>query len=757
MTAVPIIPVRRLLLACLLLAATPAWAIKVGRLTLADEAGRKVLKVETVGSAEPALQALDKKLVISIPGGARDMKTLKVGKDPVSQIRFGKDGEDLRVVLDLSREVKAELGAVGAKGFTVDLGPAAPGAAPAKAEAKAGPPTAAVDAAIESLNPATAGYTYRLVDLALAGDEQHSELVISADGPASYKTAVRDNGRLLVITFHNSSLAWAGDAGRLQDEAVQSVSVKPSTVGGEAQVKVEVKLSEKLDYAFQRDQNQLVVRLNRPITEEKTPKTGDLETLVSIDVQNADLVGVLKTLCEQAGFEYQFTKDILSKTPPDSQVTAKVENRPFREVVDTLLSAVDCKFLRQGNTLYMGSETQIFARRNRLPTITRTYSPKYLTFKQLLGIIEVQYFFDDKAKERIKGIVQDPRDSQRIMLIGTQDEVSDWLAILGRFDVPESGEAAASADGSEGGSSIKTQIFRLQYLDQISHNELITKSINQLYPEGEEKPQIFVDPATRTLVVTTSMKYLRKIEKLMARLDVRPEQVNIEGKIVEVNQGESQQLGIDWSAQQQQASPNAALNFDTGTAVKFTSQLKYSTVQNGFNIAARIQAMVDQSKADLVSSPNVTTNDNQVAVISTTDVQVYTARTTTIGATGVTVADTFPTSEIPLALEVTPKISRLERRVNMRIAFTLTTPSGVAPAAGAPQPTSKQVAITNVNVNIGDTAVIGGLVRQNNTEVERKVPVLGDIPLLGLLFKFNSTSKEKKEVVIFITPTIVED
>ena len=755
MTAVPLQPIRRLLLVCLLLAATPAWALKVGRLTLANEGGHKMLKVETSSLAAPRLQALDKKLVLVIPGGERSMKSIRVGKDPVSLIRFGKEGKDLRVVLDLTRALKAELGVPDAKGFSVDLGPVAGAKAAAPAKAEAVRAESAADASLENLNPAVAGYTYRLVDLALGGDDQHSELVISADGPASYKTAVRENGKLLVITFHNSSLAWSGDAARLQDDAVQSVSVKPATVGGEAQVKVELHLTDKLDYAFQRDQNQLVVRLNRPASEEKAPRSGDLETPVSIDVQGADLVGVLKTLCEQAGFEYQFTKDILAKVPPESLVTAKVQNRPFREVIDTLLAAVQAKYLHQGNTLYMGSEDQIIARRNHLPTITRTYTPKYLTYKQLMAMVNIQYFFDDKAKERAKSIVPDPRDAQRLVLTGTQDEVADWLAILTRFDVPESGEAAASA-GGEGGSAPKTQVFKLQYLDSAA-SELIQGSIKQLYAEGDAPPQILLDAATRTLVVTTSMKYLGKIQKLLARLDVRPEQVSIEGKIVEVNQGESQQLGIDWSANQVQASPNAALNFDTGAAGLFTSQLKYTTLQNGFNIAARIQAMVDQSKADLVSSPNVTTNDNTAATISTTDVQVYTASTTTISNGVVTVANTFPTSNIPLTLKVTPKISKAERRVVMEIDFQLTTPSGAAPAAGAPQPTSTQSAQTHVNVNSGDTAVIGGLVRQNITETERKVPVLGDIPLLGLLFKFNSSTKDKKEVIIFITPTIVED
>jgi type II secretory pathway component GspD/PulD (secretin) len=108
-------------------------------------------------------------------------------------------------------------------------------------------------------------------------------------------------------------------------------------------------------------------------------------------------------------------------------------------------------------------------------------------------------------------------------------------------------------------------------------------------------------------------------------------------------------------------------------------------------------------------------------------------------------------------LKVTPKISEVDRRVSMKITFTLSTATGNPPAAGAPPPTSEQKAETTVNVDSGDTAVIGGLVRQNNLSTDKKVPVLGDIPLLGLLFRYKGETKDKKEVIIFITPSIVEN
>jgi type II secretory pathway component GspD/PulD (secretin) len=720
-----------------------AWALGVGRLSLETKDGRQVLAVATRGKAQPTLETLKDRLVITIPGGDRKLSTLRIGSDPIRQIRFGKSGKNLRVVLDLSREVQASLGAASASGFTLDLGPAAAGAAPAAAEAAAEPD--------EALNPAKAGYTYSVVDIALGGDAEHSELLISANGPASYKPSIRDGGREITLIFRNTSLSYSGALDKLKDDSIESVSAKEISAGGETQVKVDVRLAKKLDYALKRDQNQVLLRLQRPEERVEAPKRGDMETSVSIDVQNADLVGVVKTLAEQAGFEYQFTKDILSKTPPDSLVTAKVQKRPFREVLDTLLAQVGAKVLRQGNTLFIGSETETNARRARLPAVTRTYSPRYLNYDQLLAIMKLQYAFDAAGAARVdSGIKPDPRDKSRMMLIGTQDEVSSWLDTIARFDVPESGEEAASADGEGGsGGSIKTQIFHLQYL---LDNSFLDSAIKQLYPEGETPAKTNFDPTTRTLVVTAQMKYLKKIEKLISRLDVKRHQVNIEARVVELNQGVRDQLGIDWKANK----PSTATQETTALAVNGSTALTLGMIRNGFDIVGTISALVAETKAEVLSAPNITVQDNTDADINVGDTIAYTVQDTLV-SNGVPIIVNRPaTQSFPLDLKVKPYISMSDRRVRLTVNFALTTQTGTQVGSAA-APTSVQSATTEVTVDSGETLAIGGLIRQNLNSSDTKTPILGDIPLLGMLFKSHTQDNQKKDLMILITPSIIED
>jgi hypothetical protein len=741
----------------LLLAAAPLSAMKVGRISLLKTSGGDLLRIQTDSLAAPAIQTADGKLVIVVPGGERSLKTLELQSGPVARIRFGMEGSDLHIVLDLKAKMHGSLRAVTAQGFGVFLAPYAAGhaRAPAPASAAAADASGLADlspTAMENLDPAQAGYTYRVVDFSVSGDERHCELVVSADGPANYASSVLEDGRLLRVDFHNSSLAWSGDVKSLRDDAIVGVDVKQLLVDGESHVRVDIHLTGKLDYAFKRDQNQLVVRLDRPSKPEVAATTGDFDAPVSLDVQGADLVGVLKTLCEQAGFDYQFTRTLLTKTPPESLVSMKVDGRPFHEVVDTLLAQVQCREVRLGNTIYMGSQMEIDTRRDRLPMVSRTYTPKYLTIKQISQYLALHYAYDDAEKARLKNIVVDPRDPSSVLLVGTGEEVAGWEAFIRQIDVPEAGDS--DDGGDEGNGQMRTQVFHLQYLDS-SNSGLINGAIAQLFPEGETPPTPLLDSSTRTLVLTTRPKYLRMIGKLLTKIDIRPWEVNIEGRIVEVDQSVASQLGINWSSQSIGSNPNVASAFNANATNPFTSQLTYGTIFEGANIAAQIQALVQTNKADLVSAPNITTIDNQPATISATQVQVYVQTTTTISNGVVTNANTFPTSNVPLTLVVTPKISRPDRRITMNINFQLTSINGSAPASGAPLPTNQQSAVTNVTVDSGNTFVIGGLVKQNNTEQVSKVPILGDIPLLGLLFKYSSINKSKSEVIIFIKPTIV--
>jgi general secretion pathway protein D len=189
--------------------------------------------------------------------------------------------------------------------------------------------------------------------------------------------------------------------------------------------------------------------------------------------------------------------------------------------------------------------------------------------------------------------------------------------------------------------------------------------------------------------------------------------------------------------------------------VNAVGTLLVSTLQNNLNISATLLAMVQENKASVLSSPRITTQDNQSASIQTSDTYTYQTTNTTIGSTTQTTV-TYSQISVPITLNVTPLINQENNDIRMAVNFNVSSVVGT-PASGVPPNLSVQIANTVVLVKNGETAVIGGLMRDKLTTTDTKVPVLGDIPLLGYFFKSKVVQKTKKELVIFLTPTISED
>jgi type IV pilus assembly protein PilQ len=261
------------------------------------------------------------------------------------------------------------------------------------------------------------------------------------------------------------------------------------------------------------------------------------------------------------------------------------------------------------------------------------------------------------------------------------------------------------------------------------------------------------DRGLRALVVTTTDKYLKKVAAIIAHLDQPMAQVHIEGKIVEVNEDDAKSLGITWSTTQtsgtQQVGGSAVLSQGNPFVAFYTNATALSFIN------AQIDALVTKNRANIISSPSVTTADNNPAEIQATDTDYIQVATVVQSASGPTTTFNYNPENIPLDLKVTPKISMEDNKVYANINFSLTTANSVVTNQQQPANTTQQLITTNLVIDSGDTAVIGGIFKDSYINDTSSVPILGDIPLLGLLFKGNTTTKTKDDIIIFITPTIV--
>ena len=319
-------------------------------------------------------------------------------------------------------------------------------------------------------------------------------------------------------------------------------------------------------------------------------------------------------------------------------------------------------------------------------------------------------------------------------------------------------------------------------------------AINQVrLAEGRAGTTIANDK-TNSLIVTESVDGMVATERLISQLDVRPKQVLIEAKLVEVGLTNSLNYGIQWdylssdpakiAGQNGQnligttipppvsASPSAnPLNNNGNAAVgvgangrgtgvqlpadKVFGALTLGRITNNYFLSATLTAAAAQGKVKVLSDPKVATLNNQPANINvTTNIPYVTSNVASTGVTSQQVS--YVTTGIQLS--VTPSINA-DGRITLVINPNVSQPSAVAASAGttgAPSIDSR-VANTTVLVKDGETVVIGGLISDTVSNQIAKIPILGDIPILGWLFKKKSIVRSRAELLIFVTPKIMND
>lgn len=272
---------------------------------------------------------------------------------------------------------------------------------------------------------------------------------------------------------------------------------------------------------------------------------------------------------------------------------------------------------------------------------------------------------------------------------------------------------------------------------------------------GSGRGKIEADPRSSSLIITDTDENIRRIEQLVKALDTAPLQVMIEGKIVEANEKLGRNLGINWGYQGQDLgfaggtlSHTAQIN-PTISNSNTTIDLKLGTLDFLGDLTAKLALYESESMAKIISSPRVITMNAQKATIEQSISIPITTSTVTSGAP-VQTSTTFKT--IPTVLDVTPQITP-GGDVLMQIAFRREFQSGAN--AGSEAPIESRDVKTNVMVKNGQTTVIGGIYQADQTETEQGTPFLRKIPVVGWLFKTKAQSSVRNELLVFITPRIL--
>ena len=260
----------------------------------------------------------------------------------------------------------------------------------------------------------------------------------------------------------------------------------------------------------------------------------------------------------------------------------------------------------------------------------------------------------------------------------------------------------------------------------------------------------------------------------------------IEATIVEVALSNDYQQGINWSlirnafvpgelAATFSLAPGGGTPLSTGSNPSFLGSLGLSTLGPGrFDFSSTVRLLESFGKTRVLSSPKVSVMNNQTAILKVVDNKVYFSLTVTPGtlatlttpATAATYSTTINTVPVGFLMNVTAQVGD-DGEITLNLRPTVSRITGYATD---PNPDLAKAGITNripevqtrefesiMKVRDGETAVLGGLMQDNQVNATDQIPGVGEVPLVGELFKLRSNQSNKSELVIFLRPTILRD
>ncbi len=327
---------------------------------------------------------------------------------------------------------------------------------------------------------------------------------------------------------------------------------------------------------------------------------------------------------------------------------------------------------------------------------------------------------------------------------------------------------------------LETEVYAVRYGDVENLGQIFT---DLLRDEGDlrRRGAVMVDPFTNSLVVQANRRDLERVDRLLAALDRPTAQIRIEARIVEASSDTARELGIEWggyyragggdrnfwvvpgvnsfTGTTEDADAGADAGADSGLIQRLPGILSEIRGGSGLNIGffgervgdyllgVQLSALERAGKLRILSSPSISTLDNQTATIESGREVPF--QTVDEGEVNVEF------KEAVLRLEVTPHLIG-PGLLKLRIITNKDELDFSNTVDGNPIVITKR-ARTSVLLRDGQTTVIGGLRRETLSDSERGIPYLMDIPLLGRLFRRDSKNENMEEILIFITPRVLRD
>ncbi|NQZ00968.1 MAG: hypothetical protein HRT45_09930 [Bdellovibrionales bacterium] len=291
--------------------------------------------------------------------------------------------------------------------------------------------------------------------------------------------------------------------------------------------------------------------------------------------------------------------------------------------------------------------------------------------------------------------------------------------------------------------------------------------------------KVTFDKNTNSLIVTASKQDYEVVKNLLNKIDIARDQVFVKVIIMEMSAESNTSYGVDFytfdensngvgrigfrssGSIQDLIDPTAdqggVLGFGSGDTLQINVGAPPGQPVTVTSIAGLVKFLKTNTNANVLSTPQIMALDNEESIIEV-GAQVPVGRNQSTTANGVT-QNNIDFRDATIKLTMTPYISpdtdAVQMKIDQQVAEIAEVNVRAAELADSAAATTKRQIKTQIVVNSGDTAVLGGLMQDKVSETERKIPLLGDIPILGWLFKSRSSETQKQNLVVFITPKII--
>ncbi|KZN64117.1 type IV pilus secretin PilQ family protein [Pseudoalteromonas luteoviolacea] len=356
---------------------------------------------------------------------------------------------------------------------------------------------------------------------------------------------------------------------------------------------------------------------------------------------------------------------------------------------------------------------------------------------------------------RVKGL--DKRMEGSILMVAPSEELS----------AREAKELQARKQVEEL-EPLYTEYIQLNYAKAQEFSDLLKTDVNSII---SLRGSVSVDVRTNTLLIKDTARSIENVRRMVEKLDVPVKQVRIESRMVTVTDNVQEDLGIRWGFSDQQGTDAISGNLtatellSNGTIPQLSDRLNVNLpvqgtaasigmhiakLSDGTLIDLELTALEQENKGEIIATPSITTANQKTARIEQ-GTEIPFVEATSSGAASVEF------KKAVLSLEVTPQITPDNKIILDLIITQDTRGDTVQTASGPAVAINTQQIQTQVLVDNGQTVVLGGIYQQETTNAVSKVPLLGDVPYLGMFFRNTKEINEKRELLIFVTPRIMND